>query len=79
LIKALEAPAKRLAANAGASGDVVSHELTRMAPGMIWDGKKFRHYQEDPAIFDPTEVALSSIRNAVSVATTLLTVECCIS
>jgi len=79
--KALNEPVRKLARNAGAS------ELTRnrVAEGEVlwfgWDARtsEFRDLSEPPFVADPTTVACSVIDAAVSVATTLLTVEAAVT
>ena len=77
VIKALEAPIKQIASNAGVDGAVVINEILR-------EGKKNYGYNAlkneycdllKAGIIDPTMVTRSALQNAASVASTLLTTE----
>jgi len=77
VVKALEAPVRQIASNAGVDGGVVVNTILK---------KKNKNYGYDAAkdvycdmiqsgILDPTKVTRSALQNAASVAATLLTTE----
>jgi len=77
VVKALEAPVRQIAANAGFEGSVIINNIKA-------SGKKgygFNAYTEeyvdmmDAGIVDPTKVTRSALQNAASVASTVLTTE----
>ncbi|MGM9652965.1 MAG: chaperonin GroEL [Eubacteriales bacterium] len=77
VVKALEAPVRQIAANAGFEGSVIVDKIQT-------SGKKgygFDAYTEtyvdmmDAGIVDPTKVTRSALQNAASVASTVLTTE----
>lgn len=78
LIKALEAPIKQIAENAGFNGDVVISEITRKGGNFGYNFAKANHELVDlveEGIIDPLKVVRSSLENAVSASGTLLTTE----
>jgi len=83
VVDALAKPLEYLAMNAGENGGYIVRTLldTLRAAGLkSWDGwdareRKFRNLSEDPTILDPADVVVTVIETAVSVASTLLTVE----
>ena len=86
LKRALKKPLKVIADNTGmedVTGDVVINNVMRQwdASGEYdwtgWDATtgEYRDLSEDPMVMDPTDVAISTIKAAVSVAGILLTVE----
>lgn len=86
LLRALEAPLHRLASNAFKKADAVVENvtdlmLTNNQPWAGWDGRQdvYRSFREDPMVIDPVLVTTSALRAAVSVASTLLTVEASIT
>ena len=77
ILKALEAPVRQIAANAGFEGSVIVDKIQS-------SGKKgygFNAYTEEyvdmmeAGIVDPTKVTRSALQNAASVASTVLTTE----
>jgi len=77
VVKALEAPVRQIAANAGFEGSVIVDKIQS-------SGKKgygFNAYTEEyvdmmeAGIVDPTKVTRSALQNAASVASTVLTTE----
>ncbi len=77
VVKALEAPVRQIAENAGFEGSVIVDKI-------VCSGKKsygFDAYNEEycdmmeTGIVDPTKVARSALQNAASVAATVLTTE----
>jgi chaperonin GroEL len=78
VIKALKRPVEQLVNHAGKSGPLmVSRILDRQDLWVGWDANqdRLRPLDVDPAILDPVAVVISVINAAVSVASTLLTVE----
>ena len=77
VIRALEAPVRQIAANAGLEGSVIVDKI--MSSGKI--GYGFDAYHEtycdmvEAGIVDPTKVSRSALQNAASVAATELTTE----
>ena len=77
VIRALEAPVRQIAANAGLEGSVIVDKI--MSSGKI--GYGFDAYHEtycdmvESGIVDPTKVSRSALQNAASVAATVLTTE----
>ena len=76
ILKALEAPLRRIAENAGLEGSVI---IDKVKEGKTGFG--FNAYTEqcvnmvDNGILDPAKVTRSALQNATSVASTLLTTE----
>ncbi len=77
VLKALEAPVRQIAANAGFEGSVIVNKI-------VSSGKKnygFDAYAEkyvdmiEAGIVDPTKVTRSALQNAASIASTVLTTE----
>lgn len=78
--KALTAPVKQIAANAGIDGSVVlDHIITSGKVGYGFDAYKEVYCDMIPAgIVDPTKVTRSALENASSVCSILLTTEACV-
>ena len=76
IMKALEAPLYRIAANAGLEGSVIINKVKESEPGIGFDAYK-EEYVDMVAegILDPAQVTRSALQNATSVASTLLTTE----
>ncbi|MBE6638656.1 MAG: chaperonin GroEL [Ruminococcaceae bacterium] len=81
VVKALEAPVRQIAANAGFEGSVIVNKIMN-------SGKKnygFDAYNEayvdmiSAGIVDPTKVTRSALQNAASIASTVLTTEACVA
>ena len=79
ILKALEAPVKQIAANAGIDGAVVVNNINAQAKNnknFGFDALKNEYVDMVKAgIVDPTKVTRSALLNAASVAATLLTTE----
>ena len=81
VLKALEAPVRQIAENAGLDGGVIVHTIKNS--GKI--GWGFDAYKEEycdmvaSGIVDPTKVTRSALQNAASIASTILTTESVIS
>ncbi len=77
VVKALEAPVRQIAENAGFEGSVIVNTIRAAAK----KGYGFDAYNEvyvdmmEKGIVDPTKVARSALQNAASVASTVLTTE----
>ena len=76
IIKALEAPVKQIAENAGLEGAVILDKVKAQKPGFGFDAAKEEYVDmKKSGIVDPTKVARSAIQNAESVASMILTTE----
>jgi chaperonin GroEL len=77
VLRALEAPVRQIAANAGFEGSVVVDKIKSSGKR----GFGFNAYTEEyvdmieSGIVDPTKVTRSALQNAASVASTVLTTE----
>ena len=77
IARALTAPVKQIAANAGIDGSVVLEKIRESGKvGYGFDAYKEEYCDMIPAgIVDPTKVTRSALENAASIASTLLTTE----
>ena len=76
ILKALEAPLYRIAANAGLEGSVIINKVRESEPGVGFDALNEEYVDMVGAgILDPAKVTRSALQNATSVASTLLTTE----
>ena len=76
VLKALEAPLFKIAANAGLEGAVIISKVKEGNPGFGFDALKEVYVDLAKAgILDPVKVTRSALQNATSVASTLLTTE----
>ncbi len=77
VIRALEAPVRQIAANAGIDGGIVAHTIINAGDANYgYDAAKERYCDMvEAGILDPTKVTRSALQNAASVASTLLTTE----
>ena len=76
ILKALEAPLYRIAANAGLEGSVIINKVRESEPGIGFDALNERYVDMvGEGILDPAKVTRSALQNATSVASTLLTTE----
>ena len=77
IARALTAPVKQIAANAGIDGSVVLEKIRESGKtGYGFDAYKEKYCDMIPAgIVDPTKVTRSALENAASIASTLLTTE----
>ena len=74
--KALEAPVRQIAANAGAEGSVVIEKVVTSAKGMGFNALTGEYVDMVASgIVDPAKVVRSSLQNAGSIAALLLTTE----
>lgn len=80
ILKALEAPLKTIAYNAGLEGSVIINKVREQEPGIGFDALKEEYVDMVSAgILDPAKVTRSALQNATSVASTLLTTESCVA
>ena len=76
ILKALEAPLYRIAANAGLEGSVIINKVRESEPGIGFDALNEKYVDMvGEGILDPAKVTRSALQNATSVASTLLTTE----
>ena len=76
IAKALEAPIRQIAANAGLDGSVVLENVKKAAKGTGFDAYKEEYVDMITAgIVDPAKVTRSALENAASVAAMVLTTE----
>lgn len=77
VLKALEAPIRQIALNAGVDGGVVVNTIIKSnSPTYGYDASKDVYCDMlEAGILDPTKVTRSALQNAASVAATLLTTE----
>lgn len=77
LKSAMEEPMKQIADNAGVVGSMIVAKAKESEYGIGYDAKNDRWCNLiDNGIIDPCKVTCSAIKNAVSVASTVLTTEC---
>ena len=78
VLKAMDAPIKQIAENAGKDGSVIAHEiLAGRAEG--YDALTDKYVNMfDAGIIDPAAVTITALKNAGSVASMLLTTECAV-
>ena len=77
IMKALEAPIRQIAANAGLEGSVIVDKvLANGSVGFGFDAAKDEYgNMVEKGIIDPTKVSRSALQNAASVASVMLTTE----
>ena len=76
VLKALEAPLYRIAANAGLEGSVIVNKVRESEVGVGFVAYKEEYVNMvEAGILDPAKVTRSALQNATSVASTLLTTE----
>ena len=76
--KALEAPLRQIAANAGLEGSVIINEVLQAGKANYgYDAQKETYVEDmiEAGIVDPTKVTRSALENAASVASMVLTTE----
>jgi chaperonin GroEL len=78
--RAIEAPMRHIASNAGAEGSIVVAKVKEMAPHVGFNAAT-EIYEDLVAagVIDPAKVVRSALQNAASVASLLLTTEALIS
>ncbi|NLC92597.1 MAG: chaperonin GroEL [Treponema sp.] len=78
--RALEEPIRQIAENAGLDGSVVAERAKNEKKGIGFDARKgIWTNLIEAGIIDPAKVTCSALKNAASVAGTLLTTECAIT
>ena len=77
ILRAIEAPIRQIAKNAGLDGSVILNNITRSKnPNYGFDAYKNTYVDMvEAGIIDPTKVTRSALQNAASIASTLLTPE----
>ena len=76
ILKALEAPLRRIAENAGLEGSVIIDKVRSEKPGFGFNALTEEYVNMVAnGILDPAKVTRSALQNATSVASTLLTTE----
>ena len=76
IIKALEAPVRQIAENAGLEGSVIVNRLKNSGKGIGFDALTENYVDMIAAgIIDPAKVSRTALQNATSVAATFLTTE----
>ena len=74
--KALEAPVRQIAENAGVEGSVVCEHVKALPVGEGYNARKdIYENMIDAGILDPAKVTRSALQNAVSIASMILTTE----
>ena len=76
VLKALEAPVRQIAFNAGMDGSVILEKIKTSKAGVGYDAANDKYVDMvDAGIVDPTKVSRSALQNAASVASMILTTE----
>ncbi len=76
IVKALEAPVRQIATNAGTEGSIVVNKLMESPTGTGFNALTNEYVNMvDAGIIDPVKVTRTTLQNATSVAGTLLTTE----
>ncbi|HEU4364033.1 MAG TPA: TCP-1/cpn60 chaperonin family protein, partial [Candidatus Krumholzibacteria bacterium] len=78
--RALEAPLRQIAVNAGAEGSLIVEHVLKQADNIGYNAATGEYVDMFKAgIVDPTKVTRSALQNAASVAAMLLTTECVVT
>ena len=76
VLKALEAPVRQIAQNAGMDGSVILEKIKTSKAGVGYDAANDKYVDMvEAGIVDPTKVSRSALQNAASVASMILTTE----
>ncbi len=76
VLKALEAPVRQIAFNAGLDGSVILERIKNSEAGVGYDAAADKYVDMyEAGIVDPTKVSRSALQNAASVASMILTTE----
>ena len=77
VLKALQAPVRQIADNAGFEGSVIINEIRKAnKPGFGFDAYSEQYVDMiEAGIVDPTKVTRSALQNAASISSTILTTE----
>ena len=74
--RALEAPLRQIAANAGEDGAVIVDEVRHGAKSRGWDARERKYVNMfEAGIIDPAKVVRAGLQNAASIASMILTTE----
>ena len=80
LRRVLEEPIRKIAQNAGKDGSVIAADVKKFPQSQGYNAQADRYEDMLKAgIVDPTKVVRSTIQNAISAASTLLTTECVVT
>ncbi len=78
--RALEEPIRQIAENAGIDGAVIAEKAKNEKKGIGYDARNGKWCNMlEAGIIDPAKVTCSALKNAASIAATLLTTECAIT
>jgi len=79
--KALEAPARWIAQNAGAEGSIIVEKIKDQKKATMGFNAETCQFEDmiESGIIDPTKVARTALQNAASVAGLLITTECLVT
>jgi len=79
--KALDAPARWIAQNAGAEGSIIVEKIKEQKKGTVGFNAETCQFEDmiEAGIIDPTKVARTALQNAASVAGLLITTECLVT
>ncbi|MFA6892075.1 MAG: chaperonin GroEL [Sphaerochaetaceae bacterium] len=78
--RALEEPVRQIAENAGVDGSIIADKVMNQKPGVGFDAEKMEWCDMVKCgIVDPTKVTRSALQNAASIASLVLTTECCVT
>ena len=78
--RALEEPIRQISENAGLDGSVISERAKNEKKGIGFDARRGEWVNMlESGIIDPAKVTCSALKNAASIAGTLLTTECAIT
>ncbi len=76
VLKALEAPVRQIAENAGIEGSIIIHKLKELETGFGYNAATNEFVDMFKAgIVDPTKVTRSALQNAASISASFLTAE----
>lgn len=80
VMRALEEPARQIAANAGLEGSVILNQLKTEKAGIGYNAATDQWVDmAQEGIIDPTKVSRSALQNAASISATLLTTEAAVA
>jgi chaperonin GroEL len=80
VMRALESPARTIAANAGAEGSIVVEKIKKQKGSIGYNAATGEYIDlVEAGIVDPTKVTRSALQHAASIASLLLTTEALVS
>lgn len=80
VVRALEAPVRQIAENAGQDGSTIAAKLRELSEEMGYDAAQDRFTDMLQAgIFDPVRVTRTALQSALSVSASMLTTEACVT